>query len=222
MTNLRFAVYLALSLAVGLDAREFVRATAASRAGDPTPRLWGRRSWNPKAWFDPFGSGLLPGLILVLWAAGSTFLPPPVAYAKPAPVDPNYFRNRRRDTVVVSLAGPLGNLVLAAVAGLVLRVLIAAPEGAPGELASFLVAFELANLCLLVFHLLPIPGLDGARIVALFLPPRAAEVYRNADQYLPLFVLAIVFVLGGPLTSIVYSLTDSLCRLLSGFGCTPL
>jgi Zn-dependent protease len=222
VTNLRFALYLALSLAVGLDAREFVRAAAASRAGDPTPRLWGRRSWNPKTWFDPFGSGLLPGLVLVLWAAGSTFLPPPIAYAKPAPVDPNYFRNRRRDTVVVSLAGPVANLVLAAVAGLVLRVLIAAPDGAPGELASFLVAFELTNLCLLVFHLLPIPGLDGARIVALFLPPRAAEVYRNADQYLPLFVLAIVFVLGGPLTSIVYSLTDSLCRLLSGLGCTPL
>jgi Zn-dependent protease len=172
------------------------------------------------AWFDPFGSGLLPGLILVLWAAGASFLPPPVAYAKPAPVDPNYFRNRRRDTVVVSLAGPIANLALAGAAGLALRVLIGG--GTIGEVARFLVAFELTNLCLLVFHLLPIPGLDGARIVALFLPPRAAEVYRNADQYLPLFVLAILFVLGGPLTSIVYSLTDSLCRLLSGFGCTPL
>lgn len=218
MTEMRFALYLAVSLAIGLDAREFARAVFASRAGDPTPRLWGRRSWNPRAWFDPFGSGLLPGLIIVLWAAGSTFLPPPVAYAKPAPVDPSYFRNRRRDTVVVSLAGPVANLALAAVAGLGLRAL----SGGSMELASFLVAFELANLCLLVFHLLPIPGLDGARIVALFLPPRAAEVYRNADQYLPLFVLVIVFVLGGPLISIVYSLTDSLCRLLSGFGCTPL
>jgi Zn-dependent protease len=222
VTNLRFALYLAVSLAVGLDAREFVRAAFAARAGDPTPRLWGRRSWNPKAWFDPFGSGLLPGLVLVLWAAGSTFLPPPVAYGKPAPVDPNYFRNRRRDTVLVSLAGPAANLVLAAVAGVVLRGLVGSDGGAPGELATFLVAFELVNLCLLVFHLLPIPGLDGARIVGLVLPARAAEVYRNADQYLPLFVLVLVFVLGGPLISIVYSLTDSLCRVLSGFGCTPL
>jgi Zn-dependent protease len=221
VTNLRFALYLAASLAVGLDAREFVRAAFAARAGDPTPRLWGRRSWNPKAWFDPFGSGLLPGLILVLWAAGSSFLPPPVAYGKPAPVDPNYFRNRRRDTVLVSLAGPVANLVLAGVAGVGLRVLISSP-GLSGELGTFLVAFELANLCLLVFHLLPIPGLDGARIVALFLPPRAAELYRNADQYLPLFVLVLVFVFGGPMISIVYSLTDSLCRVLSGFGCTPL
>jgi Zn-dependent protease len=223
MTDLRFAIYLAISLAIAMDAREFVRAVFAARAGDPTPRLWGRRSWNPRSWFDPFGSGLLPGLILVLWAAGASFLPPPIAYAKPAPVDPNYFQNRRRDTVIVSLAGPIGNLVLAAIAGFVLRVLVQGQDGlAFGEVTRFVVAFELTNLCLLVFHLLPIPGLDGARIVALFLPPRAAEVYRNADQYLPLFVLAIVFVLGGPLTSIVYSLTDSLCRLLSGFGCTPL
>ncbi len=222
MTNLRFAVYLAISLVVAMDAREFTRSVFATRAGDPTPRLWGRRSWNPRSWFDPFGSGLLPGLILVLWAAGSSFLPPPVAYAKPAPVDPNYFRNRRRDTVVVSLAGPTANLVLAAAAGLALRVLIGGGDGlGVGEIARFLIAFELTNLCVLVFHLLPIPGLDGARIVALFLPTRAAEVYRNADQYLPLFVLAILFVLGGPLTSIVYSLTDSLCRLVSGFGCTP-
>jgi Zn-dependent protease len=221
MTDLRFAVYLAVSLLIGLDAREFARAVMAARAGDPTPRLWGRRTWNPKAWFDPFGSGLLPGLILVLWAAGASFLPPPVAYGKPAPIDPNHFRARTRDTVIVSLAGPVANLALAAVAGFALRALIQPSVGGIGEVARFLFAFELTNLCLLVFHLLPIPGLDGARVVGLLLPPRAAEVYRNADQYLPLFVLAILFVLGGPLTSIVYSLTDSLCRVLSGFGCSP-
>ena len=74
------------------------------------------------------------------------------------------------------------------------------------------------NLCLAVFHLLPIPGLDGARIVGLFLPPRAAELYRNADQYLALFALVALFLFAGPLTSIVYSLVGSLCRLLAGAG----
>jgi Zn-dependent protease len=222
MTNVRFAIYLAISLVIAMDAREFARAAFAARAGDPTPRLWGRRTWNPRSWFDPFGSGLLPGLILMLWAAGASFLPPPVAYAKPAPVDPGYFRNGRRDTVIVSLSGPAANLVLAAVAGVALRVIVGGQDGlAFDEVTRFVVALELTNLSLLVFHLLPIPGLDGARIVGLFLPPRAAEVYRNADQYLALFVLAILFVLGGPLTSIVYSLTDSLCRVLSGFGCPP-
>ena len=80
--------------------------SSATRLHDPTPRLWGRLTFNPKVWFEPFGSGLLPAMILVLWAFLAGFLPPPVAYAKPAPVDPNFFRNRTRDTVVTSLAGP--------------------------------------------------------------------------------------------------------------------
>lgn len=213
MTNFRFALYLAGSLLVGMSGREFARAFVASRLHDPTPRLWGRLTFNPKAWFDPFGSGLLPGLILVLWGAGAAFLPPPVAYAKPAPVDPNYFRDRTRDTIVTSVAGPLANLALAAVGGMVIRT------GITGEAFAVALAFMLANLSLMVFHLIPIPGLDGARMLALALPPRAAEVYRNADQYLPLIVLVVLFIFAGPLISIVNSLTDSLCSLLSGFAC---
>ena len=213
MTALRFAVYLAASLVVGMSAREYARSSVAARLGDPTPRLWGRLTLSPKSWFDPFGSGLLPGLILVLWAASSTFLPPPVAYAKPAPIDPSYFRNRTRDTVLAAVAGPVANVVLAAAAGILLRA------GLSGELGSAVAAFVFTNLCLSVFHLLPIPGLDGARIVALFLPPRAAEVYRNADQYLALFALVALFLFAGPLTSIVYSLVGTLCRLLAGTRC---
>ena len=213
MTAVRFAIYLGLSLVVGMSAREFARASVATRLGDPTPRLWGRLRFAPKAWFDPFGSGLLAGLILVLWAASAGFLPPPVAYAKPAPVDPNYFRNRTRDTVPVSLAGPAANLVLAAIAGFALRVMTS------GEVGLVLGAFLLTNLSLLVFHLLPIPGLDGARIVALALPPHAAQVYRNADQYLALIVLVVLFVFAGPLISIVRSLTNALCSLLAGVRC---
>ncbi|MGZ4132437.1 MAG: site-2 protease family protein [Actinomycetota bacterium] len=213
MTAIRFAIYLGLSLVVGMSAREFARASVATRLGDPTPRLWGRLTFAPKAWFDPFGSGLLAGLILLLWAASATFLPPPVAYGKPAPVDPNYFRNRTRDTVIVSLAGPGANLLVAAIAGIALRVVTG------GEVGIVLGALLLTNLSLLIFHLLPIPGLDGARIVALVLPPHAAQMYRNADQYLALFVLVVLFVLVGPLISIERSLTNALCSLLAGLRC---
>ena len=149
----------------------------------------------------------------MLWAAGAAFLPPPVAYGKPAPVDPNYFRNRQRDTVIVSLAGPGANLALAAVAGVALRIVTG------GEVGLFVGAFLLTNLSLLVFHLLPIPGLDGARIVALALPPHVAQVYRNADQYLALIVLVVLFVFAGPLISIERSLTNALCSLLAGVRC---
>jgi Zn-dependent protease len=210
-----FALYLAASLLVGMCAREFARASVAARLHDPTPRLWGRLTFNPKAWFEPFGSGLLPALILLLWGVGATFLPPPVAYAKPAPVDPNYFRNRTRDTILTSLAGPVANLALAAVGGMVIRA------GITGEPWRAAIAFLLANLSLMIFHLVPIPGLDGARMLALALPPRAAEVYRNADQYLPLIVLVVLFIFAGPLISIVNSLTDSLCTLLAGLSCPP-
>jgi len=207
--NLRFALYLALGLLIGMMAREFARASVAFRLGDPTPKLWGRLSWNPKSWFEPFGSALLPGLILILYAVGSGYLPPPVAYAKSAPIDPNYFRNRTRAVVLSSVAGPAANLVLAAPAALALR-------GFTGETYFATLAFAYANLCLAFFHLIPIPGLDGARLIALVLPPRAAEVYRNADAYLPLFVLVVIFVLSGPVWAIVRALANGVFSLLSG------
>lgn len=207
----RYALYLAISLLVGMMAREFARASVASRLGDPTPRLWGRLSWNPRSWFEPFGSGLLPGLILILWAVGATFLPPPVAYAKPAPIDPNYLRRRTRGVVFSSLAGPVANVVLAVPAALLARSL-------SGELLIVAVAFAFTNLCLAFFHLIPIPGLDGARLVALLLPSRAAEMYRNADAYLALFVLVVLFVFSGPVWVIVYALANAVFRAASGFG----
>jgi Zn-dependent protease len=216
--SLTFALYLGLSMLAGMTAREYVRAWTAARLGDPTPRLWGRLSLDPRHWFEPFGSGLLPGLILVLWAANTSFLPPPVAYAKPAPVDPSYLRRQPRDVVLVSLAGPLANLVLAALAGLVLRA-VAFPVSS--QVLRFLLAWELVNMSLAVFHVLPIPGLDGARLVALVLPPAARETYRNLDQYLPLFALVVLFLLAGPIQAIVYGIVNAFCNLFSGAPCAP-
>lgn len=206
----RYALYMAVSLVIGMSTRELARAFVAARLGDPTPRLWGRLRWSPRSWFDPFGSGLLPVLILVLWAVGASFLPPPVAYAKAAPIDPGYFRNRTRDVVMSSLAGPLANIALSIPAAVAARGLT--DEG-------FLVAsaFAFTNLCLAFFHLVPIPGLDGARLVALALPPRAAEVYRNADQYLPLFILVVLFIFAGPVWTIVYALVNAVFQAVSGF-----
>ena len=210
--NLMLTLYLAISLLIALDLREYARALVATRLHDPTPRLWGRLTLSPKAWFDPFGSGLLPGLVLVLWSV-LTFLPPVVAYGKPAPIDPNYFHRFKRDSVLVGFAGPGINLVLAVVAGLILRV------AEPTEFGRAVGAFAFVNLCMAIFHLLPIPGLDGARLLALVLPPRAAEVYRNLDEYLPLFVLVAVFLLSGPVQSIIFGLTNAVCGAASGHSC---
>lgn len=216
--SIRFAGYIGASLLLGMIVREYVRAAVTAKLGDPTPRLWGRLTWNPRAWFDPFGSGLLPALVLILWAAATGFYPPPAAYGKPAPVDPTYLRRPTRDQVLIGFAGPVANVVLAAIAGIMLRLTV---TSIGEELLVMLVAFEFTQLSLAVFHLLPIPGLDGARLVALVLPEDARRVYRDADKYLPLFVLVLLFLLAGVMKAIVYGLVDSLCQLFSGFGCTP-
>jgi Zn-dependent protease len=214
--SLRSALYIGLALAFGMVAREYSRAVVASRAGDPTPRLWGRLTWNPRSWFEPFGSGLVPALIMVLWAVGST-VPPPAAYGKPAPVEPAYFRHHPRDDVLVGLAGPLANIVLATTAGLSLRLGV----GVTDELFLALIRFEFTWLCLALFHLLPIPGLDGARLIALLLRPDVRGVYLGAEKYLPLFVLVALFVLATPLVSLLYLLVDAGCTVISGFSCVP-
>ena len=209
--GVRLAVVMLVSLAIGLAVREYARAWMAARHHDPTPRLWGRLNLNPKAWFEPFGSGLVPGLIAVLWSVQVLIIP--AAYAKPAPIDPSYFR-RTRDLVITSLAGPAANLALAVLAGLGVRFL-----QLPLEATRVAVVFAFTNAALLVFHLLPIPGLDGARLVGLLLPPQAREVYRNADKYLPLFVLVALFVFSTLILGFLTTLTGAICDAATDLDC---
>lgn len=213
-----------VALLIAVSVREWARAATASRLHDPTPRLWGRVTLSPRAWFDPFGSGLLPAIVAVLWsvAVAGTALFPVAAYAKPAPVDPSYFRRRTRDTVLVSLAGPVANLVVGIVAAIALRgsqpaspVLL---PPAAGGLSRALAVLAWVHLSLFVFHLLPIPGLDGARMVALTLPPHPREVYRNGDKYLPLWVLLALFVLGFVL-AIQQAIVGAICDGVAGTSC---
>jgi Zn-dependent protease len=161
----------------------------------------------------------VPGLILVLWATASGVYPPPAAYGKPAPVDSAYLRRPTRDQVLIGFAGPVANIALGFIAGLALR-LIPLSSGALTAIVIVRV-FEFTQFCLAIFHLLPIPGLDGARLVGLLLPPDAARVYRDADKYLPLFVLLAIFVLASVINGIVYGLVNALCQLASGTPCRP-
>jgi Zn-dependent protease len=211
--GLRLALYMALSLFVGLALREYARARVAATLGDPTPRLWGRVTVRPKAWFDGFGSGFLPVLVALLWSVQAFIMP--AAYAKPAPIDTSYFRRHPRDVVVASLAGPLASLALAIAGGLVVRA------GLTGEALLVLTTFTFTNASLLVFHLLPIPGLDGGRLLALLLPPHAREVFRNADRYLALIVLVVLFLFTFLLT-IASLLTGAICEAASGRDCLAL
>ena len=210
----RLAGAMLASLAIGMAVREFARSYTAAKLHDPTPRLWGRLTLNPRAWFEPFGSGLVPVLIAVLWTVQVLVIP--AAYGKPAPVDPSYLR-RTRDLVFVSVAGPAANLVLTVLAGLVVRAGSLPLDVLPLGALRIAIVFAFTNAALLVFHLLPIPGLDGSRIVGLLLPPQAREVYRNADKYLPLFVLVLLFLFG---TAVLGVLTKAVCGLATGIDCS--
>jgi Zn-dependent protease len=207
--NLKFALYLLVALVPSLVLHEYGHAVAADRLGDPSPRRWGRLTLDPRALIDPFGSVILPGLILILVASGQGLLPI-FAYAKPMPHDPTYLGNPKRDSLIVVLAGLGANLTLAAVAGIALSV------GVSGEAGRFVYAWLVVNVFMFVFQLMPVPGLDGAKLLARVLPPKPREVYVNLDQYLVLFMLVIFFLLAAPLLSIVRALASSVCTLLTG------
>jgi Zn-dependent protease len=211
--NLRFAAYLGIALVPALVLHEYAHASVAVRLGDPTPKRWGRLTLNPRPLIDPFGSLILPALALILVAARGTLLLPVFAYAKPMPVDTTSFKNPRRDMAWVVLAGLGANIVLAIPAGLLIRA------GVSGELLLFAVAWLLVNAFMFGLQLMPVPGLDGSKLLAPFLPPRAREVYVNLDQYLVLFILVIFFLLAGPLLAIVNVFADLACNLAAGIDC---
>lgn len=150
---------------------EYSHGRAALSLGDPTARDAGRLTLNPFPHIDPFGA-----LCLFLFRFG---------WAKPVPVDVRYFRNPRRDTIIMSLSGPVANLAAAFVAGLFFRYLMI-----PWDLYLYvLIDMILINIGLGVFNLLPIPPLDGSHVVENLLPRGAALTYRRAGRYAPLILI---------------------------------
>ena len=169
---------------------ECAHGFAAAKLGDPTARNAGRLSLNPLRHVDPFGTVLLPGL-LILSNAGFVF-----GYAKPVPYNPRYFKDVRKGEVIVGLAGPASNIVMslfgAAIAWGSLSLL-----GASTELALYVWYFGCyfcsVNLCLAFFNLLPIPPLDGSSIVAPLLSDRALDVYYQVQRYGMFILMLFVF-----------------------------
>lgn len=195
---------------------ELSHGIAADRMGDGTARAAGRLTLNPIAHIDPFGTVILPGLLLLprLFGQAGT---PVFGYAKPMPVDTRNLRDPDRQMMWIALVGPLTNLFLAMVGGLGLRLAggleaLAAAEG-PG-LAGFLFVFVFVNVLLAVFNVLPIPPLDGSKVVARFLPGRARDVYRSMEQYGALFLLVIFFLFPGVIFSIIDPVVSGLLDLI--------
>ncbi len=147
--------------------------------GDPTAKDRGRLSLNPLKHIDPFGTILLP--ILMIATLGFGF-----GYAKPVPINPNYFKDYRRGMFLTGIAGPTTNLVLAAVSGILFRFMgfttfQTTTAGTWMTLAFY--NFCYLNLVLMFFNLIPLPPLDGSRVLPLFLSDRAMQTYAKIEQY---------------------------------------
>jgi len=204
-------IYLAIGLLVGLVAHEYAHAWVATRLGDQTPRLRGRLTFNPRPHLDPFGSLILPGILLLIVLFGGD--PLVFAYAKPQELNPWSLRRADHHGTLIALAGPAANVLLAFVFGALWRI------GLPGEASNLVADCLIANVILAAMNLMPIPPLDGARVVARFLSSRAREVFTNLEQYGALFMLLIFFIISGPIFTFVRVIGNGICQLVAGADC---
>jgi Zn-dependent protease len=213
LTTILHTIFFAIGLAIALPVHEYAHAWMSVRLGDLTPRNEGRLTLNPRAHVDPLGSFILPGIILLPILFGRS-LWPPFAYGKPQGQNPWTLRRRTRDAVLIALAGPAANLLLAFAFGLAIRAL-----GTGGRIGEFLVACLIVNVTFVVLNLVPLPPLDGARVLAQFLSPRPREVFMSWEPLGPLFIIVIFFFLGGTIFDFVSAVGRGVCQLAAGLDC---
>lgn len=229
LSHVLYAVsYMALPLLLAMILHEYAHGWVANRYGDSTARLAGRLTMNPLAHVDPFGTVILPVLCLLL--PGGVFL----GWAKPVPVNPARLQDPRRHMALVAAAGPAMNLVLAvASAGVLAGILMIDPSLAaywppqPGlspprdlsgmlllPLAAMALYSVFINVLLMAFNLIPIPPLDGGRVLTSLLPVRPATALNRLEPYgMLIIVMLIVF---DPQIHVIRTITGTLVNVMAG------
>jgi Zn-dependent protease len=196
-----FAVSFALLL-VAMTVHEFAHGLVAYKLGDPTASLSGRLTLNPLAHIDPFWTLLLP-LVLFLSSSGNFVF----GAAKPVPVNYWSLKNPKRDMIWIGLAGPLANFILAFGVALVLRFI--PPQGLIGHLLFQLLTI---NVVLAVFNLIPIPPLDGSKILIGLLPEQLSQVLASFERYG--FIILFLFIWLGVFDRLLWPLVGSVIRMM--------
>lgn len=176
-----------LPVILAITFHEAAHGWVAERFGDDTARQLGRVTFNPIKHVDPFGTLMLPGLLLLLQAP---FL---FGYAKPVPVDFRRLKNPKRDMIWVALAGPAVNIALALASALALRAAVYLPTEIAAWVGQNLVNSIIINVVLAVFNMLPLPPLDGGRVVTGLLPQPYAWRFAQIERYGLLILIGLLF-----------------------------
>lgn len=169
---------------IALTGHEFAHGWVSSKLGDPTPERDGRLTLNPLAHLDVVGT-----ILMILTGFG---------WAKPVMVDPRYYKDRKKGMALTAIAGPLANLIMAFIAMLIYAVLYYAvlKTGITAGmlvtfLSQFMIALAVRNLCFMIFNIIPIPPLDGSKVMGMFLPDRTYYTMLQYERYCMLLIMVL-------------------------------
>lgn len=194
------AILIVIFLAIAFPVHEFAHALVAYQLGDGTAKMFGRLTLNPAAHFDPLG-----GILLVISVLVGGFV---IGWAKPTPTNPSNFRDRRNGEVLVALAGPASNLVMASVGALVFRFVGMSELGVPEIAVLILFLFVAYNVALAIFNMIPIPPLDGSTLLFRLLDPQTAwKVRATLSQYGFVVILLLIFAGGQVVGNLILDVT---------------
>ncbi len=192
--NIQFLIFQVLVLVFSAIIHEYMHGWMADQLGDPTAKMSGRLTLNPLPHIDPIGSIFLPAL-LILTNAGFVF-----GWAKPVPYNPYNLRDAKYGGAKVALAGPLANFITALFFGLILRFM----SGLNPTLMVLFAYIVWINLLLMLFNLVPIPPMDGSKILMPFLPASLQSGYASLERFGMILVMVFVLIGFSLLTPLIY------------------
>ncbi len=191
-------ILIVIALVVSLSVHEFAHAYTAVKYGDPTPKYAGRLTLNPLAHLDPVGT-------LMIFVAH-------FGWGKPVPVNQNNLRDPRWHMLFVAIAGPISNFILALISAFLMKMFWQTPV-----LFSFFQVMTQLNVILMVFNLLPIPPLDGSKVLLALFPPRNPQDLYNYLHYGPFVLLGIILLSNFSSQNILWKIMGPLVDIIYGF-----